>query len=295
MYSKDNLSISVIIPAYNAEGCLPALLDSLKDQSRRPDEVLLIDDHSTDNTREVALKYGVNVIGNVSKGPAAARNLGINTSKCDILAFIDADCVADKDWIKNIAMEFGKPQTRIIMGKVIIPKSTFLGDVISGLGFPAGGHVGFDKMWHVDKDGKTDHIGSGNFAIRKSVIQDVGLFDDTFPYPGCEDVEFSIRCVKKGIPIYYKESAVVIHPPRKTLSSFMKWHLLRGRSNYHLKRKIKKVGSLIRLRIWSSKNICKKYRFDIKLPFIIALLFLSFVLQQVGYLLESFGKVGARK
>ena len=292
MDKENNVSLSVIIPACNAEKSLSLLLNSLEMQSTKPLEIIVIDDYSTDSTPEIALKYRVQLIKNSGKkGPAVSRNLGIRNSRGKILAFIDADCIAQKDWIENILKEFSLLQTSVIMGKVEIPRSTFLGDVISALGFPAGGHVGFENMWHVDKEGKTDHISSCNFAMTQDTVIKVGFFDETFPYPGCEDVDYSIRCVKNGIPIYYKERVKITHPPRKGIRKFIKWHLLRGRSNYHLKRKIKKVGNLIALRAWSSKNICKKYIFDIKLPFIIIFLLLSFILQQIGYLLEKFKRV----
>ena len=285
-------AVSVIIPAHNAEKYLPALLDSLSQQSVKPAEIIVIDDYSIDSTKDIASDYGAKTIKNSGKnGPAAARNLGIKSSTGEILAFIDADCISDKDWIKNIREELNAPKPIIIMGKVEIPKSTFLGDVMSSLGFPAGGHIGFENIWRVNREGKTDHISSCNFALRKETILKVGLFDETFPYPGCEDVELSMRCVQKGIPIYYRKNVVIIHPPRKDLFSFIKWHISRGRGNYHLKRKIGKVGNLIMLRIWSSKNICKKYMFDIKFPFILFFLFLSFVLQQMGYLCEKLKKI----
>ena len=280
-------TVSVIIPAHNAGNCLPMLIDSLLNQSRKADEILVVDDHSTDSTTDVARRYGILLLqNNTNKGPAAARNLGIKASINEILAFIDADCIADQDWIKNILEEFKDSREKVIVGKINIPKSTFLGDSISALGFPAGGHMGLDKMWRVDNEGRTNHITTANFALRKKTMLKIGLFDETFPY-GCEDVEFSIRCRRENIPIYYKKNMIYIHAPRKEFRSFIKWHIVRGRSNYYLKKKIKRVRNFIWLRGWSSMNICRKYVLDVKFPLIIFLLLLSCVLQQVGYLSES--------
>jgi len=286
MNSKSYSTLSVIIPAHDAENCLPMLLDSLVQQSMKPDEIIVVDDHSTDSTKDIALRYGVRVVeSKAKKGPAAARNVGITASTSEILAFIDADCIADREWIKNILEEFEDVKEKVIVGQISIPKSTFLGDSISALGFPGGGHVGFDKMWRVDRDGRTDHVTTGNFALRKNTMSRIGLFDETFPY-GCEDVEFSIRCMQKNTPIYYKQNMIYVHAPRKDVLSFINWHIVRGRSNYYLKRKIKHVGNLILLRGWSSVNICKKYIFNTKFPLIIFLLLLSCILQQIGYLCE---------
>lgn len=278
----------MIIPTHNSQKCLPDLLDSLSRQSVRPDEIIIVDDYSTDRTKETALRYGVIFLENKgAAGPASARNSGIRASKGDILAFIDSDCIADDAWIGNIIKKFSFPGDKVVMGRVIIPKSTFLGDAISALGFPAGGHLGFDKMWHVDKDGRTDHMGSGNCAMRKETILKVGLFDETFPYPGNEDVEFSVRCVNAGIPIYYQDDVIVTHPPRKDMASFIKWQFVRGKANYHLKKRLKRIGSFIKLRIWSAQNIIRKYKFDLKLPLILFLLALAFMLQQAGYVYEK--------
>jgi glycosyltransferase involved in cell wall biosynthesis len=92
-------SISVVIPAFNAGRTLAATLDSVYDQSHQPQEVIIIDDCSTDNTGEIASSYAlagrnlpIKVIRQaVNRGPAAARNAGIVQAKSDWVAFLDGD------------------------------------------------------------------------------------------------------------------------------------------------------------------------------------------------------------
>lgn len=277
--------ITIIIPAYNAEKTIEKTLASLKNQSLKDFEVIIVDDSSTDNTIDTAKRFFRNVIKNKGrKGPAGARNTGIKEAKTEKLAFIDSDCFADKDWIKNIYKELEKED--VVMGIVKIPESNYIGNSISLLGFPGGGNLGFEKVWKV-RNGYTDHITSCNFGIKKSIFIKYGFFDDTFPYAGSEDPEFSIKIFKQGVKIKYSKKPLVYHMPRDSLTSFIKWQITRGKGNFHFKRKVGKVWDLIRLRMWYSVNVIL-YNFFKKEIFLIApLLFLSFILQQYGYIIEK--------
>lgn len=89
------MSITVLIPAYNAAAYLGEALDSLLRQTRPPDEILIVDDGSSDATPEIARSYGgrVTLLQQNRRGPGAARNLGMRTAKGDYIAFLDADDV----------------------------------------------------------------------------------------------------------------------------------------------------------------------------------------------------------
>jgi glycosyltransferase involved in cell wall biosynthesis len=87
------MSISVIIPSYNAAGFIAETIESVLAQTRRADQVLIIDDGSKDDTVAVASRYApaVEVISQVNAGPAAARNHGLDRATGDLIAFLDAD------------------------------------------------------------------------------------------------------------------------------------------------------------------------------------------------------------
>lgn len=88
-----SLTVSVVIPAYRASRTIARALDSLLAQSRRPDEVLVIDDGSPDDITSAVAPYGdfATLICKPNGGAASARNLGIDRARCDLVAFLDAD------------------------------------------------------------------------------------------------------------------------------------------------------------------------------------------------------------
>jgi glycosyltransferase involved in cell wall biosynthesis len=85
------MRISVIIPAYNAARFLPRCLKSVFAQTLLPEEVIVVDDGSTDNTAALAAELGARVIRRKNGGISAARNTGIQNASCEWIALLDAD------------------------------------------------------------------------------------------------------------------------------------------------------------------------------------------------------------
>ncbi len=83
--------ISVVIPAYNAARFLPRCLESVFAQTLKPDEVIVVDDGSTDNTAALAAELGARVISRPNGGPSAAKNAGIQSASSEWIALLDAD------------------------------------------------------------------------------------------------------------------------------------------------------------------------------------------------------------
>ncbi len=90
---KQSYTVSVVIPAYNVEKYIGRAIDSVLAQTRRPDEIIVVDDGSTDNTAEVIRSYGskVHCIRQENGGASVARNTGIEEAKSEWIAFLDAD------------------------------------------------------------------------------------------------------------------------------------------------------------------------------------------------------------
>lgn len=89
--TKANLTISVVIPAYNAARFLPRCLGSVSTQTLQPTEVIVVDDGSTDDTATIAASLGARVLRRPNGGLSAARNTGIRGATGDWIALLDAD------------------------------------------------------------------------------------------------------------------------------------------------------------------------------------------------------------
>lgn len=115
---RDNtLTLSIVIPAYNEEHHLKACLDSIAKQTVAPDEVLVVDNNSTDKTVEIAKRYPfVKVIKEKKQGVLYVRNRGFDTVKHPIIARIDADNLLDKSWVKRVKELFADDSVAAVTG-----------------------------------------------------------------------------------------------------------------------------------------------------------------------------------
>ena len=87
------MTVSVIMPMYNARPYVGAALDSILGQTRPPDEIIVVDDGSTDGGPDVVAAYGsqVRLLRQEHRGPAPALNLGLRAASGTMVAFLDAD------------------------------------------------------------------------------------------------------------------------------------------------------------------------------------------------------------
>jgi glycosyltransferase involved in cell wall biosynthesis len=104
------LRISVIIPCYNEARYIRRCLESLIKQSLVPQEIIVVDDGSTDGTVEIVKEFPVRLICQNHAGPAAARNLGASTASGEILVLVDADMYFDRNYLQHLIapIESGK-------------------------------------------------------------------------------------------------------------------------------------------------------------------------------------------
>jgi len=284
------MEFSVIIPAYNAESTLPDLLNSLSNQSHSDNfEIIVVDDCSTDSTVQICRRFGCTLIECAkNSGPANCRNLGAARAAGKFLIFTDSDCVVSPDWIECFRKALARGDADVIMGKLVLTPSNSVGDSISALGFPAGGSLGFEKVWKVSEDGSTKSFSSCNCAVRKDVFLKLGGFDTSFPYAGGEDSCLAHTLVKSGYRIKYHPEVVAYHPARKSFGEFLKWQFRRGESSLIFAGKIARKGEFVSLRLWSTKNVIKYNCRDRKFPLILMLLGLSFAAQMSGFLFAKY-------
>lgn len=105
--------VSIIIPAKNEEKLLRGCISSLHQLNypKEKIEIIIVDGLSTDNTAGVALEMGAKVIRNVKQTVSPGRNVGFENAKGDLIAFTDADCIVDPNWLSNCIKYFENDQT----------------------------------------------------------------------------------------------------------------------------------------------------------------------------------------
>ena len=107
MAQRNAFRISVIVCAHNEARFLPACLHSLLAQTRVPDEILVINNASTDETRAVAQQIPhVRVVDEPRKGLVVARETGRRAATGDLLVYLDADCRAPLTWLERVERRF---------------------------------------------------------------------------------------------------------------------------------------------------------------------------------------------
>ena len=87
------------------EKCIKRCLDSIKDYV---DEIIVVDGHSTDNTVHIAKKFPVKFLQEDYGTVGGARQIGVKNARYEYIAFTDADCIPNKDWLENLLMEFSE-------------------------------------------------------------------------------------------------------------------------------------------------------------------------------------------
>ena len=179
--------ISVIVPVHNGEKFLGDALASIFTQDYRPIEVLVVDDGSTDGSATIARSFpDIRYFHEEKQGSAVARNTGIDNSRGELIAFLDADDL----WLPNqlsiqIAYLSTHPETGCVYGKM----KNFLDP---GVACPP---------W-IDPDTllkPTDICSFCNTLARRSLFEAVGNFNPT--YKQGQDLEWFFRVKESGIPI----------------------------------------------------------------------------------------------
>ncbi len=208
------MKASVIIPAYNAEKAISDCLSALKRQTKKPLEVIVVDDGSADRTAEVSRKLGAKVISQRNRGPAAARNMGSKAARGDILLFTDADCVPDKNWVGEMLRPFSDRGVSGVQGAYRTRQKSLVARFCQA--------EIEDRYRRMSQGDCIDFIGTYAAAYRKSVFSKFGGFDKSFPKASGEDPELSFRMAARGHKLVFNRKAIVYHTHPDSLTRYLK-------------------------------------------------------------------------
>jgi len=209
--------ISVIIPVRNGEATMMACLNSLVSQSLHPDEIIIVDNGSADQTVFLVKQWALvhsdchpRIVTEMKRGPSAARNRGAKVAKGEILVFLDADCVVASDWIERIseAMDEGS-------GAVGGPYQGSLPAVekYAAMSWFFKG----EQPFSFSSPFISRFLLGGNMALWRRDLEKVNGFDETL-HVG-EDLDLSFRLKKAEVPLKYIPHLAVTH---QTTSSTLK-------------------------------------------------------------------------
>jgi len=227
--------ISVIISAKNAQKHIKKCLDSILKINYQNYEVIVVNDGSEDDTTKILAGYkSIKVLTTDGIGPSAARNLAIKESGGEFIAFTDADCIVDSEWLTELLKVFVNDNVAGAGGIQKSPEddSRFgkkVQELLSILGFIS------DYMKPCTKIQRAKHNPTCNVMYRKSVLVEAGGFLEGL-WPG-EDVELDHRIEKKGYELMFNPGAIVYHYRPGSLRDFNRMMFCYGLSQGWLVRK----------------------------------------------------------
>ncbi len=210
--------ISLYIPCYNAGRTLGACLEAALRQSLPPEEVLVVDDGSTDASVSVAGRYPVRVIRlKENRGLGHARNTAFFEARNSLVAALDADCVAGREWLARLAAHF-RDSGIVAAGGRLLEKEVTLADKWRA--------VHMAQSWGEEMVFDPPFLFGSNTLLRKSAVIDAGLYDPALR-TNFEDVDISRRLVKRG-RIVYDPGACCEHirtdSPVSVVVSYCRWN-----------------------------------------------------------------------
>lgn len=222
------MKLSIIVVTRNRAEMLKNCLNSLVRQTKKPDEVLAVDNNSNDNTEKMVdifkKKLRIKYIFEPRIGIPIARNTGIKNSKHDVIAFIDDDCVADKNWITRIFIAHKYyPKTLIIQGRT---HNLLKNNIFS------------ESMQYLLNNCRSTPFDTKNLSFKRILLDNLEyVFDENFKEG--EDTELGIRLKQRGHKVLQLPSIIVHHNHRTDLKSFAIQQFTSGKYAYLLKQKYK--------------------------------------------------------
>lgn len=200
-------SVSIIVPVLDDEGrvgrCVEALL--AQDHPRERLEIIIVDNGSTDGTRDVVSRYSVTLLlEEGARTPYIARNRGLERATGEVIAFTDADCVPRPDWITQALRALEENGADLVGGRVAF---TFSERRDAG--------ECFDSITNLEMERNIRERGvakTGNLIVRRAVVDSIGTFPSQQRSGG--DVWWTGQASRAGFRIVYAPDVVVAKPAR---------------------------------------------------------------------------------
>ena len=206
-------SVSVVVCAYNAADTLNDCLNSLQALIYPNFEIIVVNDGSSDTTAAIAREHlNIRLIEVQNGGLSAARNAGLFAATGDLVAYTDADCRVDVDWLTYLVQPMLTSSAAGVGGpNVVPPDDPWVAQCVARApGGPT--HVMLD-------DQIAEHVPGCNMAFRRHSLLSVGGFNDVYLRAG-DDVDICWRLQARGLKIVFSPSALVWHHHRSSIKAY---------------------------------------------------------------------------
>lgn len=236
MADEDLPVVSIVIPTYNRQPKLTSCLESLLalDYPQNKLEIIVVDDKSP--VPVVLEEILVTVPPMLSlirmrsnKGPGAARNAAVQLAKGEIIAFLDDDCLASKEWLKALVPCFQHPEVAAAGGRVESAKLSRPLERYEQVQSPL---LMGNSQRKVRKGSALSYLATCNLLVRKNSFLDVKGFEPELKVG--EDVDLCRRILEKGELIYYIPEGLIFHHHRSQLIPFLSRRFNYGQSEARL-------------------------------------------------------------
>lgn len=232
--------VSVIIPVRNGGATIGHCLRSIRRSYYRHLEVLVVDDHSTDDTREIARSFQCRVIeATEGAGANAARNLGAREAKGDILVFIDSDVVARRETILGIVERLDGEDLDAVVGIYTARhrNESFFSQ--------------YKNLWirysYLKSPPAIDWMFGAISGIKRTAFEAIGGFNvDLIASHGNDDLELGKRLARKNVRIELDMEIEVEHLKQYTFGSFVRNEFRRSAGFVLLARRLGEMGGSLR-------------------------------------------------
>jgi len=226
------MKVSIVLCTYNRQDFIVKCLDSLRRQTFKNFELIVVNDNSTDRTKSILKDYSrkydkIKIINNTkNKGVSGARNSGIRKAKGEIIAFLDDDCIADKNWLNELIKPYKNQDIIGVGGRITNPKPSNLAELAN---------EGLNDV--ANKSGVIDRFIGGNMSFRTSFIKKI-RFDETLKY-GSDEWDVCATAKKHGHKLFYQHTSRVTHYHPSTFGSLIRQQYKNGLGNVWYKKKHK--------------------------------------------------------